>query len=58
MYSYEERIRAVKYYISCGCNAALTVRKLGYPSARALADWYFTVELGKNFSRRIHRYFR
>ena len=40
MYSYEDRMRAVKYYISCGCNAALTVRKLGYPSAGVLVDWY------------------
>ena len=40
MYSYEDRMRAVKYYISCGCNAALAVRKLGYPSAGVLVDWY------------------
>ena len=25
MYSYEERIRAVKFYINCGYNAAYTV---------------------------------
>ena len=31
MYSYEERIRAIKFYINCGYNAAYTVRKLGYP---------------------------
>lgn len=30
MYSYEDRIRAVKFYINCGYNAAYTVRKLGY----------------------------
>lgn len=40
MYSYEDRIRAVNYYIYCGYNAKLTVRKLGYPSARMLAEWY------------------
>ena len=31
MYSYEERIRAIKFYINCGFNSAYTVRKLGYP---------------------------
>ena len=40
MYSYEERIRAVKFYINCGYNAAYTVRKLGYPDAMQLNRWY------------------
>ena len=40
MYSYEERIRAVKFYINCGYNAAYTVRKLGYPDATNLKHWY------------------
>jgi len=30
MYSYEDRIRAVKFYINCGYNAAYTVSKLDY----------------------------
>ena len=30
MYSYEDRIRAVKFYITCGYNAAYTVSKLTY----------------------------
>ena len=30
MYSYEDRIRAVKFYINCGYNATYTARKLGY----------------------------
>lgn len=40
MYSYEDRIRAVKYYINCGYNAAYTIRKLGYPDATCLKHWY------------------
>ena len=40
MYSYEDRIRAVKFYITCGYNAAYTVSKLGYPDASNLKHWY------------------
>lgn len=40
MYSYEDRIRAVKFYINCGYNAAYTVQKLGYPDASNLKYWY------------------
>ena len=40
MYSYEDRIRAVKFYINCGYNAAYTVRKLGYPDVINLKYWY------------------
>lgn len=40
MYSYEERIRAIKFYINCGYNAAYTVRKLGYPDVSQIPRWY------------------
>ena len=40
MYSYEERIRAIKFYINCGYNAAYTVRKLGYPDESQIPRWY------------------
>ena len=40
MCSYEDRIRAVKFYITCGYNAAYTVSKLGYPDASNLKHWY------------------
>lgn len=36
MYSYEDRIRAVKFYINCGYNATYTVLKLGYPDVTNL----------------------
>lgn len=40
MYSYEDRMRAIKFYIDCGFNAAYTVRKLGYPNAAQISRWY------------------
>ena len=40
MYTYEERIKAVKEYIDSGLRANLTVQKLGYPTHQALRDWY------------------
>ena len=40
MYSYEERIRAIKFYINCGYNAAYTVRKLGYPDVYQIPRQY------------------
>ena len=40
MYSYEDRIRAVQFFINCGYNAAYTVRKLGYPDVSNLKYWY------------------
>ena len=40
MYTYEERIKAVKEYSNSGLRANLTVQKLGYPTHQALRDWY------------------
>ena len=39
MYSQEDRLRAVKLYFKLDNNAALTVRRLGYPDVAALAYW-------------------
>ena len=36
MYSYEDRIRAVKRYIKLGKRTGATIRKLGYPTKKAL----------------------
>lgn len=47
MYSYEDRIRALKLYIKYGKSAAATVRELGYPSRKNLHRWYRTyIETG------------
>lgn len=40
MYSYEERLRAVKLYIRLGKRVGLTIRQLGYPTKNALKGWH------------------
>ena len=40
MYSYEDRIRAVKLYIKLGKRTGATIRKLGYPTKNALKSWH------------------
>ena len=40
MYSYEERIRAVRLYIKLGGRLCATLRKLGYPTKNSLISWY------------------
>ena len=56
MYSYEERMKAVKLYIKYGLCAADTVRELGYPYRKMLARWYKeykeTGDLHKQFIKR------
>ena len=40
MYSYEDRVRAVRLYIKLGKRVGLTIRQLGYPTENALKSWY------------------
>ena len=40
MYSYEDRIRAVKLYIKFGKRTGPTIRQLGYPTKNSLKSWY------------------
>jgi putative transposase len=40
MYSYEERIRAVKLYVKLGKRTGPTIRQLGYPTKNSLKGWY------------------
>jgi putative transposase len=40
MYSYEDRLRAVRLYIKLGKRAAPTIRQLGYPTKNALKSWH------------------
>ena len=40
MYSYEDRIRAVKLYIKLGKRLRATIRQLGYPTKNSLIRWY------------------
>ena len=45
MYSYEERMRAVKLYIKLGKRLGATIRELGYPTKNALIGWFREYEL-------------
>ena len=40
MYSYEDRLRAVRRYVKLGKRLGLTIRQLGYPTKNALKTWY------------------
>jgi putative transposase len=40
MYSYEDRTKAVRLYIEFDQQMSRVIKKLGYPSRRALRDWY------------------
>ena len=46
MYSYEDRIRAVKLYIKLGKRTGATIRQLGYPTKNALKSWHREFEQG------------
>jgi transposase InsO family protein/transposase-like protein len=46
MYSYEDRIRAVRLYVELGKRGAATVRQLGYPTTRALNRWHKQYQRG------------
>ncbi len=40
MYSYEERIKAVRLYLKLGKRLGVTIRQLGYPTKNTLIGWY------------------
>lgn len=40
MYSYEDRIRAVKLYIKLGKRIGTTIRQLGFPTKNSLNSWH------------------
>ena len=44
MYSYEDRIRAVKLYIKLGKRTGATIRQLGYPTKNSLKGWHAEYE--------------
>jgi putative transposase len=45
MYSYEDRIRAVRPYVKLVRRVAATIRQLGYPTRNALKSWHTEFEL-------------
>ena len=48
MYSYEDRIRAVKLYIKLGKRTGATICQLGYPTKNALKSWHREYEQGRD----------
>ena len=40
MFSYEDRLRAVRLYIELGKRVGLTIRQLGYPTENARKSWH------------------
>ena len=48
MYSYEDRIRAVKLYIKLGKCTGATIRQLGYPTKNSLKSWHWEYEQGRD----------
>ena len=50
MYSYEERVRAVKLYIKLDKRISATVIQLGYPTKNALKAWYREYEQRQDVS--------
>lgn len=51
MYSYEDRIRAVKLFIKLGKRVAATIHQLGYPTENALKSWHREYELSLDVAR-------
>ena len=51
MYSYEDRIRAVKLYIKLGKHTGATIRQLGYPTKNSLKSWHDEYERCLDLSR-------
>ncbi len=48
MYSYEDRIRAVKLYIKLGKRLRATIRQLGYPTKNSLIGWHREYERSRD----------
>ncbi len=55
MYSYEERLRAVKLYLKYGRRLKATIRELGYPTKNSLKAWCAEFEEGGNLQEKYVR---
>ena len=53
MFSYEERIRAVELLIQYDMSYSTTIRELGYPSQRALRNWYSEYSLNGDLHKEL-----
>src|SRR5690625_424400 len=55
MYSYEDRLRAVKLYLKLGCRLTATIRQLGYPTKNSLKAWYEEFKQNQDLRQGYHR---
>ena len=55
MYSYEDRIRAVKIYIKLSKSTYLTILQFGYPTKNSLKGWYREYERNRDLQVRYAR---
>jgi putative transposase len=55
MYSYEERLRAVKLYLKYGRRLKATICELGYPTKNSLKAWCAEFEEGGNLQEKYVR---
>ena len=55
MYSYEDRIQAVKFYIKLGKRTRPITRQLGYPTKSALKSWHREYEYSRDLLARYAR---
>jgi transposase-like protein len=55
MYSYEDRLRAVRLYIKLGKRVGLTIRELGYPTKNALKTWHLEYQQHRDLPRAYAR---
>jgi transposase-like protein len=60
MYSYKDRIRAVRLYIKLDKRTGATIRQLGYPTKNALKSWYREYEQSRDlqvgYARSMFKY--
>jgi len=55
MYSYEDRLRAVKLYLKLGRRVKATIYQLGYPTKNSLKAWCQEFERDHDLRRAYHR---
>lgn len=55
MYSYEDRMKAVRLYIKLGMRVRATIRQLGYPTKNSLKAWHREYEQRRDLAPRYVR---
>lgn len=56
MYSLKKRLRAIELYFELGNNAALTVRRLGYPDVTSLVHWVDEYQRNQSLHTQKYRF--